>query len=230
MSTLTGVVPVYNEFNYLETSINNLINSKLCDHIIIVDDCSNDGSYEKILNLYASNTIITILRNENNLGKGSALNLAFKEVNTSHVVIHDADLEYNPEDIAEMKILSHTSPKAMILGSRFIGKMERKNLYLRTYIANNVMSQFFSLVNLYKVTDVATCYKLMPAEFVKSIKIKEKGFSIEIELISKFLKFNKEIKECPISYNGRSYEEGKKIKTIDGFKYLVNTLKYRFFN
>lgn len=92
------------------------------------------------------------------------------------------------------------------------------------------MSYFFSLVKSYKVSDVATCYKLMPAFFFKEVSIKEKGFSIEIEILSKFLKYNQSIIEVPIKYEGRSYNEGKKIKTSDGFKYLLSTIKYRIFD
>ena len=92
------------------------------------------------------------------------------------------------------------------------------------------MSLFFSLVNLYYVTDIATCYKLMPSSFFKDVVLVEKGFSIEVELLSKFLKKNNSILEVPIKYEGRSYTEGKKIKTSDGFRYLINTIKYRFTN
>ena len=92
------------------------------------------------------------------------------------------------------------------------------------------MSLFFSIINFYSVSDVATCYKLMPSEFFKNTNFKEKGFSIEIELLSKFLKFNKSIIEVPIKYIGRSYDEGKKIRAADGFKYLFSTVKYRFLN
>ena len=92
------------------------------------------------------------------------------------------------------------------------------------------MSLFFSLFNFYKITDVATCYKLMPASFFTQTTFKEKGFSIEIELLSKFLKINRSIVEVPIRYRGRSYSEGKKIKATDGFRYLINTIKYRFTN
>ena len=119
---------------------------------------------------------------------------------------------------------------SMILGSRFIGSKERKNVYVRTFIANKVMSIFFSVVNFYYISDVATCYKLMPADFYKKITLKERGFSIEIELLSKFLKYNRSVVEVPIKYEGRSYSEGKKIKTSDGLKYLLNTLRYRFIN
>ena len=125
---------------------------------------------------------------------------------------------------------SKNFPKSLILGSRFIGSKERKNVYLRTILANKLMSLFFSLINFYKVSDVATCYKLMPLTFFKNIDLVEKGFSIEIELLAKYLKINRSILEVPIKYEGRSYSEGKKIRTSDGFKYLFNTLKYRFVN
>ena len=144
------------------------------------------------------------------------------------MVIHDADLEYFPEDIIEMFEESKDYPNSMILGSRFIGEKERKNVYTRTTLANKIMSLFFSIVNFYYISDIATCYKLMPVDFYKKTTLKENGFSIEIEILSKFLKYNRSIKEVPIKYEGRSYEEGKKIKTSDGFKYLFNTLKYRF--
>ena len=149
-------------------------------------------------------------------------------MNTSHVVIHDADLEYFPVDIVKMYEKALTNQNSLILGSRFIGSKKRENVYLRTYVANRVMSIFFSLVNFYWVSDVATCYKLMPSNFLKNISIKEQGFSIEIEMLSKFLKYNRNIHEVPISYEGRSYEEGKKIKVSDGIMYIVNTLKYIF--
>ena len=126
--------------------------------------------------------------------------------------------------------LAKKNPDTLILGSRFIGNKVRKNVYFRTNVANRVMSLFFSVVNFCYITDVATCYKLMPTKFFKEVTLKEKGFSIEVELLSKFLKTNKSILEVPIKYEGRSYIEGKKIKTSDGFKYLYNTLKYRFFN
>ena len=145
-------------------------------------------------------------------------------------MFHDADLEYFPKDILEMHKLSLNNQNSMILGSRFIGTKKRSNLYSRTYIANKTMSLFFSFINFYRITDVATCYKLVPTNFLKNTNFKENGFSFEIEILSKFLKYNKSVYEVPISYEGRSYEEGKKIKTIDGFLYLFNTIRYKFFN
>ena len=118
----------------------------------------------------------------------------------------------------------------LVLGSRFIGSQPKKIIYRRTYIANKFLSKFFSIIHLKKITDIATCYKLMSSKFFKSTSFKENGFSIEVELISKFLKQSRNIIEIPISYHGRSYKDGKKIKTLDGFKYIYCILKYRFIN
>ena len=230
MNNLAVIVPFYNEEKYLQKSINRLIDNDIFDQIILIDDCSTDNSANIAnKNVEQINKII-YLKSSSNKGKGSALNLAKNIVETSHVIIHDADLEYFPEDIVEMFVLVEENQESLILGSRFIGNKKRTNIYSRTLLANKAMSIFFSLINGYQVSDVATCYKLMPTSFFKEMDIKENGFSIEIEILSKFLKYNKSIKEIPIKYDGRTYEQGKKIKTSDGFKYLFNTVKYRMFN
>jgi glycosyltransferase involved in cell wall biosynthesis len=230
MNNLAVIVPFYNEENYLQKSINRLIDSDIFDQIILVDDCSTDNSAsianENVLKI---NKII-YLKSSSNKGKGNALNLAKDTIETSHVIIHDADLEYFPDDIVEMFNCVEDNQNSLILGSRFIGNKKRVNIYARTLLANKIMSSFFSFVNGYQVSDVATCYKLMPTPFFKEMDIKENGFSIEIEILSKFLKYNKSIKEVPIKYEGRSYEQGKKIKSSDGFRYLFNTIKYRMSN
>ena len=230
MNNLAVIVPFYNEENYLQKSINRLLNCDIFDQIILVDDCSTDNSADIANKNVSQINKIIYLKSSSNKGKGNALNLARNIVATSHVIIHDADLEYFPDDIVEMFDCVEENGDSLILGSRFIGSKKRTNIYSRTLLANKAMSSFFSFVNGYKVSDVATCYKLMPTSFFKEMDIKENGFSIEIEILSKYLKYNKSIKEVPIQYEGRSYDQGKKIKTSDGFKYLFNTIKYRMFN
>ena len=228
MINLTAIVPFYNEENTLKQSVQRLLDEDIFSEIILSDDNSNDRSLEIAKTLSDDYEHIKYISSDKNLGKGNAITNAVSVLNTSHVVIHDADLEYFPIDIVKMYKIALINQNSLILGSRFIGSNHRGNVYLRTYIANRVISTFFSLVNFYWVSDVATCYKLMPSKFLKNISIKEQGFSIEIEMLSKFLKHNKHILEVPISYEGRSYEEGKKIKIIDGFKYLFAILKYKF--
>jgi len=230
MNTLTAVVPFYNEENYLGESIERLLKIKQISEILLIDDCSTDNSSFIANKIVQKNKNVKLLTKTNNGGKGSCLKDMSNIIKTTHVIVHDADLEYDPIDIIEMFKKTVIFDNSLIIGSRFLGSIKRSNVYKRTYYANKLMSLFFSIINLYKVTDVATCYKLMPANFLKEITLKEDGFSIEIEILSKFLKYNRSIIEVPIKYEGRSYSQGKKIKTYDGFKYLFNTLKYRFLN
>jgi dolichol-phosphate mannosyltransferase len=228
-NSLAVIVPFFNEEQTIEQSLRRLLKIDIFQQIICVNDCSQDKSLEIVEQIKNEDARIEIISNKVNNGKGHAITSAKKYVKTSHVAIHDADLEYFPEDLVFMWERVDKYTNSLILGSRFIGSRSRKNLYKRTYLANKLMSLFFSLIHLYKVSDVATCYKLFPNKFLQSINIYEKGFSIEIELLSKFLKFNRSILEVPIKYEGRSYTEGKKINSKDGILYLVNTIKYRFF-
>jgi dolichol-phosphate mannosyltransferase len=229
-NSLSVIVPFFNEEKTIEDSLRRLLKVKVIKRIICVNDCSTDKSLDIVSQLKKQDSRIEIISNEFNSGKGFAITSAKNYINTSHVAIHDADLEYFPQDLATMWEKSENFEDSLILGSRFIGTKSRKNLYKRTYFANKFMSVFFSIVNFYKVSDVATCYKLFPNEFFKKINLHENGFSIEIELLSKFLKFNKSIVEVPIRYEARSYSEGKKIKSKDGVLYLINTIKYRIFS
>ena len=228
MNSLTAIVPFYNEETFIEKSVNRLLNIDLIEKIILVDDASTDRSTDIAKNISKIHKNIIYKRLPVNSGKGNAISHVKSEVTTTHIIIHDADLEYFPEDIVEMFELAKKNENSLILGSRFKGNKERKNIYKRTYFANKLMSFFFSIVHNYKVSDIATCYKLFPQNFFTSVNFVEKGFSIEIEIISKFLKYNKSIVESPIRYEGRSYSEGKKIKLLDGVYYLLNTIKYKF--
>ena len=226
---LTVLIPFFNEEKTLKESTLRVISMLPKAKILLIDDNSNDNSKSIAIELESTYSQIQLIQNFKNLGKGSALNLSKDFIETSHIVIHDADLEYFPEDIIEMYELAKLYPNDMIIGSRFIGKKQRNNIYSRTYFANKLLSYFFSIIFMKKISDIATCYKLIPSEFFKKVDFIENGFSIEIEMVAKFLKLKYNVHEVPISYSGRSYEEGKKIKPFDGIMYLINTLKYRFF-
>lgn len=225
MSSLTVIVPFFNEEDTIIESISRLNQLDFVSQILLIDDGSTDESYNIVQEYCIDKIKYKLIKLNSNQGKGYALNKSRQYITSKYVVIHDADLEYNPNDLIEMFRLIEDDN--LVLGSRFIGNKERENIYFRTFIANKVMSLFFSFINRVKITDIATCYKMMPSSYFTDIEYNEKGFSIEIEIISKFLKKSKKIIEVPISYTGRSYEDGKKIKAIDGFLYLFNTIKYK---
>jgi len=226
MQTLSVIIPVYNEESTLRESFERLLKVDIISEFIIVNDCSTDSSQEIIEEIVDKNLNIKVLQNNENLGKGAALMKAQQHITSDYVVIHDADLEYFPEDLIGMFELIKANKVNLIIGSRFINDV-KKIIYYRTYHANKLLSKLFSLIYNKKITDIASCYKMMSTNYFKNIKLQEKGFSIEVELLAKYFKKYNEFLEYPISYFGRTYEEGKKIRFSDGFKYIWSMFKYK---
>tara|TARA_Y100001958_G_scaffold140006_1_gene114322 strand:- start:1278 stop:1958 length:681 start_codon:yes stop_codon:yes gene_type:complete len=218
MTSLTVIVPVFNEEETVQESLSRLDSVDIISRVIIVDDCSTDNSNTLIKDFIQDKNKYLLLKTNHNSGKGKAIEIAQDYIETDYLAIHDADLEYFPEDFYSMyeKIENNN----LVLGSRFIGNLIRNNLYSRTLFANYFLSKLFSFIYRNKVTDVASCYKMIPTDFFKKIKIESSGFEFEIEVLAKYLNENNKISEVPINYSGRSYAEGKKIKSIDGFKYI----------
>ena len=163
---------------------------------------------------------------ESYTGKGGAVSYALKYISTDYVFVHDADLEYFPTDIVEMFALTNYNPDALILGSRTIGNKERKKIYFWTYLGNKLFALLFSLLNNYKVSDIASCYWLIETQKLKKMNISEKGFGIEVEVLSKYIRSGGKVLEIPISYTGRTYEDGKKIRIKDGLNILIKIIKF----
>jgi len=231
MNKLTAIVPFYNEEATIQISIENLLKVSQISQVILVDDCSTDSSLKIAKEFLKRNNEILILQTTKNAGKGAAVRLALNSVNSEYVIVHDADLEYNPQDILPMmKLVESNKNIDVVLGSRFIGNKTRRNIYLRTFFANKFLSFLFSILNRRKVTDVATCYKLIKSEIYQNIKLTKNGFEYEIEILSKALEYSSDFAEVPIDYNARTYQEGKKIKFSDGFKYILSIFKYRIKN
>jgi len=227
MFTLAVIIPVFNEENTLQESYNRLNEiDDIITQIIIVDDYSTDSSRKIINEIVNQNTKVTVLENPRNLGKGAALMKAQESITTEFVVVHDADLEYFPRDLRNMYEIIKQNNIDLVIGSRFL-KDNKKIIYYRTYYANKFLSKIFSFIYKKKVTDVATCYKMMRASYFKNVKLQEKGFSIEVELLAKYFNRNTQFLEYPINYAARTYEEGKKIKILDGFKYLLSMVKHK---
>jgi len=222
VKNLSVLVPFFNEEKTLFKSISNLISANISNEIILINDNSTDNSLKIAEELVSKNEFVELINSDKNLGKGNAISLGLKKVNSDFVIVHDADLEYNPIDIKKIleSIPKMQNTNTVVLGSRFIGDINRENIYLRTYLANKLFSFLFSLFNNFKVSDVATCYKLISRDIYKNIEIEKNGFDFEIEILHKALEHCKYYKEVPISYSGRSYEDGKKIKLVDGVRYL----------
>jgi glycosyltransferase involved in cell wall biosynthesis len=220
-------MPFFNEEKTLELALTNLISEDFADEIILINDGSIDSSSEIAEKLYKKYKNVNLINSQQNRGKGYALRLGINVANGEYIGVLDADLEYSPKDLKKLFEKIKKENLEIVCGSRFIGNSIRKNVYLRTYLANKILSNFFSKIYRSNVTDVATCLKVFKNQIIKDIKFESEGFSIEIELLAKTIKKTKKYHEYPIEYFARTYEEGKKIKFEDGIRYFIAILKYR---
>ncbi len=226
-SDYTVIMPFFNEENTLEIAVTNLVNEDFASEIILVNDGSNDKSYEIATSLQNKHEFIKLIESKENKGKGHALKLGINEASKKYIGVLDADLEYSPNDLKNLFREIDINNFDIVCGSRFIGDYMRNNIYVRTYLANKFLSMFFSIIHKEKVTDIATCLKVFRKSLFDSIDLKANGFSIEVEILAKTLAKSDNFKEFPISYTARSYEDGKKIKLIDGFRYIYSILKFK---
>ncbi len=229
-SDYTVIMPFFNEENTLEMAVTNLVNEDFASEIILVNDGSNDKSYEIASRLQNKHEFVKLIESKENKGKGHALKLGINVASKKYIGVLDADLEYSPSDLKNLFKEIDINNLDIVCGSRFIGDFKRDNIYVRTYLANKFLSMFFSIIHREKVTDIATCLKVFRKTLFDSIDLKANGFSIEVEILAKTLSKSDNFKEFPISYTARSYEEGKKIKLIDGFRYIYSIIRYSFKN
>jgi glycosyltransferase involved in cell wall biosynthesis len=222
---LSVVMPCYNERDTIEEIIRRVLTVPIRTELIVVDDGSTDGTREILAKMGEQHRFRVILQARNG-GKGAALRRGFQEVKGDLVVIQDADLEYSPEEFPQLIELICEGRADVVYGSRFLG---RHRVFLFTHYAGNRFLTFVTNV-LYNtmLTDMETCYKVMRTEVLKSMSLESNGFGIEPELTAKIFKRNYRVYEVPITYDGRGYEEGKKITWRDGFVALWVLLKYRF--
>ena len=221
------IVPFYNEEALLKEAVSNLLNEQFDKEIILVNDGSVDGSPDIATELAKMHGNIKLITYDQNMGKGFAVKKGIEKSTGKFIAIFDADLEYFPSDLNRLIQTLKKDDRDFVCGSRFLGNKSRKNIYLRTYIANRFLSLLFSLIYKVKITDIATCLKVFKKELIEDINFEKNDFSIEVELIAKVVAKTKNYKEIPISYKARSYEEGKKIKFVDGFRYIFAILKFK---
>jgi glycosyltransferase involved in cell wall biosynthesis len=222
---LSVVMPVYNERTTIEEIIRRVLAVPLRIELIVVDDGSKDGTRD-ILPELARQLNFTLILQPRNAGKGAALRRGFQEVTGDLVVIQDADLEYSPEEFPQLIELICQGRADVVYGSRFLG---RHRVFLFTHYAGNRLLTLITNV-LYNtmLTDMETCYKVMRVDVLRSMALESDGFGIEPELTAKIFKRHYRVYEVPITYDGRGYDEGKKITWRDGVVALWVLLKYRF--
>jgi glycosyltransferase involved in cell wall biosynthesis len=222
---LSVVMPVYNERNTIEEIIPRVLAVPIRTELIVVDDGSTDGTRDLLTGLQQKHSFKLIFQPKNG-GKGAALRRGFQEVSGDLVVIQDADLEYSPEEFPDLISLICQGRADVVFGSRFLG---RHRVFLFTHYAGNRLLTLITNV-LYNtmLTDMETCYKVMRTEVLRSMTLESPGFGIEPELTAKIFKRGYRVYEVPITYDGRGYEDGKKITWRDGLVALWVLLKYRF--
>jgi glycosyltransferase involved in cell wall biosynthesis len=222
---LSVVMPVYNERNTIEEIIPRVLAVPLRTELIVVDDGSADGTRELLPALQARHGFKLVLQPKN-AGKGAALRRGFQEVTGDLVVIQDADLEYSPEELPDLIALICQGRADVVYGSRFLG---RHRVFLFThYAGNRLLTLVTNMLYNTMLSDMETCYKVMRTGVLRSFTLEQNGFGIEPELTAKIFKRGYRVYEVPITYDGRGYEEGKKITWRDGLVALWVLLKYRF--
>ncbi|HWB58870.1 MAG TPA: glycosyltransferase family 2 protein [Chthoniobacteraceae bacterium] len=221
-------MPVYNEAATVQNVIEVVLRQPCVQELIIVDDCSRDGSWEVLQKITAGDPRIRIFHHDYNQGKGAALRTGISKATAKFVLIQDADLEYDPDEY-ETLIGPILADKAdVVFGSRFAGGGAHRVLYYWHSVGNKVLTTLSNMATNLNLTDMETCYKVFRREIIQKIKIEENRFGFEPEITAKVSHMDVRIYEVPISYYGRTYAEGKKINWRDGFSALRCIFRYNF--
>jgi glycosyltransferase involved in cell wall biosynthesis len=229
---LSVIIPVYNEKQTLEALVEKVRSVELSQwnlslEIVVVDDCSLDGTLEVAKRLDKEGKICLIGHTQNQ-GKGAALHTGFKAAKGDIFLIQDADLEYDPEEYPKLLKPILDGKADVVFGSRFMGGEPHRVLYFWHYVGNRFLTLLSNMMTNLNLTDMETCYKVFRSEVLKSISLEEKRFGFEPEVTAKLARLGCRIYEVGISYTGRTYGEGKKISWKDGVRALWCIIKYRF--
>ena len=225
---LSIVIPVYNEKNTLSTLLARVEAVDYDKEIVLVDDCSTDGTRE-IVESYKNKTGYTVAIHPHNQGKGAALRTGFAQASGDVIIIQDADLEYDPKDYGKLLEPILDGRADVVYGSRFLGGPHRV-LFFWHYLGNMALTLMSNVMTNLNLTDMETCYKVFTRQVLDAIDLKCNRFGFEPEFTSKVAKQNFRIYEVPISYSGRDYAEGKKIGWKDGVAAIWFILRFRLFN
>ncbi len=223
---LSVIIPAYNEIEFIDEILRKVRETPYEKEIIIVDDCSTDGTREYLKKLDGAG--IKTLFQEKNQGKGAALKAGMAAATGDIVLIQDADLEYDPREYPVLLQPILEGKADVVYGSRFLGGPHRV-LYFWHYLGNSAITLLSNMFTNLNLTDMETCYKVFRREALKGITIESKRFGVEPEITAKVAKGGWRIFEVPISYYGRTYEEGKKITWRDGIKALFTIIRFNVF-
>jgi glycosyltransferase involved in cell wall biosynthesis len=224
---LSVVIPVYNEKNTVLEVIEKVASTPFDKEIVVVDDCSSDGTRDVLEKLDREDT--RVFYHEVNQGKGAALRTGFSKVKGDIVIIQDADLEYTPDDYGTLIKPIIDGQADVVYGSRFQGGVHRCHLFWH-YVVNKSLTLFSNMMTNINLTDMETCYKVFKRGVVDRLKIKSNRFGVEPEITAKVAQMKCRIYEVPISYFGRDYAEGKKIGWKDGIQAIWCVLKFNLFS
>lgn len=224
---LSVIIPVYNEKATIKEIISRVKYAEPQDkEIIIVDDCSTDGTRDILKGLQGDN--VRVILHEKNTGKGGAVRTGLAAAKGDIVMLQDADLEYDPKEIAALIRPIQDGAADAVYGSRFGGGRPQRVHMLWHQVGNRFLTFLFNIMYNCTLTDLETCYKAFRRDLVKDFQIKSEGFAIEPELTAKIMRKHARLYEVPISYYGRSYDEGKKIRLYHGLEAMWAIIKFRF--
>jgi glycosyltransferase involved in cell wall biosynthesis len=226
---LSVVIPVYNEELTLRIIVEKLLRLPQVLEIVLVDDCSTDQTRTVVESLAEYHANIKPVFQDRNRGKTAALKAGFAATIGDVVIIQDADLEYDPTEIPEVIYPILGGFADVVYGSRFMVKRAARVLYFYHYIANKGLTFLSNMMTNLNITDVETCYKAFRGDIIRNMTINSSGFGFEIEVTAKVAKLNCALYEVPISYYGRTYEEGKKITYRDGIAAFYYIIRYNLF-
>lgn len=224
---LSVVIPVFNEQATIQEIVRCVCAQRPVEEIIIVDDCSTDGSSSMVDQIAAGNPAIRVIHHPVNCGKGAALRTGFALAKARYVLVQDADLEYNPEEYHKLLAPLLANKADVVFGSRFAGGGPTRVLYFWHSLGNRLLTTLSNMFTNLNMTNVETCYKVFRREIIQSVRIQENRFGFEPEIVAKVRRVHGvRIYEVPISYYGRTYADGKKVSWRDGIRALWCIVKY----